>query len=280
MIASTRGDEGRELIESIVGLAEAADLDEDSERLALKPTQPRCPSPHLPSSTFTFSQPRSFAPPFCSSPYPFQSPKTFWLDPLALNEPALPPRDIIPYLGHGSTRFAGLMLWSIMKHSQTHCSHPHPPPLEVIRRGLQHCSTTRELNPPFVLDMVEARVQYIRDGGLAARLTVAGEVDLGMVVHGRIMREYRERGEEVDGRWLTCVALEEGVRDMVGPRVFDILERGAAGDGGEFVNGLMEGFKCRLYESCVCFGDGPRWHVDVVQGLVRNLMEKALQGRG
>lgn len=130
------------------------------------------------------------------------------------------------------------------------------------------------------MDMVEARLQHKQHGQVSPRLTAAGEVDLGDVINGRIRMEYRdERGEDVDRQWLTCVALEDYVRDVVGREVFGLLEMGAAGEAGELVNGLMKGFKCRLWENCVCFGDGPRWHVDVVQGLVRMLMERALQGR-
>ncbi|KAF4989064.1 hypothetical protein FGRMN_9394 [Fusarium graminum] len=41
-----------------------------------------------------------------------------WLDPLHYLRVSLPPQDILPYLGTGAESFAGLLFWSVMKHSQ------------------------------------------------------------------------------------------------------------------------------------------------------------------
>lgn len=282
MIASIRGDESPELLDSIQKLAEAADLDHESEKLASNTvalTQPKHLPPCVSSSIEDFSCDKIPLNLLASENRIKNQAKIFWLDPLALNEQSLPPHDIVPYLGQGSTRFASLILWSCMNHGLQRCDLAHSPPLEVISRSLQHSSVSQEISPTFVVDMIEARVQYIHHRRLSTRLTVAGEADLGDVINGRIRREYRGRGEDIDGTWLACEAVESCVRDMVGRKVFDLLEKGAAGDAGELVNRLMEEFKCRLWERCVCFGNGPRWHVDVVQGLVKILLEKALKGR-
>ncbi|KPM34373.1 hypothetical protein AK830_g12203 [Neonectria ditissima] len=197
-----------------------------------------------------------------------------WLDPLHYMRASLPPEDIIPYLGQGSKTFAGRLFWSVMEHSQIKCEREHSDRFTLIQRGLRHSKATQDLGSPFIQATVEARLEYKRIGSISPQYALAGEADLGVVLRDQIEKDYRSRGKD-PSLWLSSLAIERRLRVMVGNVTFGLLEMAARGEGSPPLRDLMDRVKCALYETCDCFGDGPRWNVNVVDGLFLDWIAEA-----
>jgi hypothetical protein len=190
-----------------------------------------------------------------------------WLDPLHYARISLPPGDIVPYLEHGADTFAGRLFWSVFEHVQKGCHHgQHDKPAALIQRSLTHSKAMQGVNPSFIQAMIEARLEYRNTGSISPRYMAAAEQDLTSVVSKQVKEDYRETGRDLS-QWLTCLGTENRVRRMFGVDVFRLLDRAVRGEGDIFLRNSMDNIKCRLYDSCVCFGDGPRWHVNVVDTL-------------
>lgn len=142
----------------------------------------------------------------------------------------------------------------------------HSKPAVMIQRGLAHSKAIQDIKPSFIQDMVEARVEYKKMGSINPKYAAAAERDLSAVVRGQVEDDYRARGKD-SAQWLSCVAIENRVRSIVGSTSFVLLEKAASGQGDPALRELMGSVKCRLYDSSICFGDGPRWNIDVVDEL-------------
>lgn len=194
-----------------------------------------------------------------------------WLDPLHYTRSSLPPEDIIPYLGRGSKTFAGRLFWSFMEHKQIGCKHSHPEPPVLIRGCLSHSNITKDATVSFIQATMEARREFARTGTINPEHAAAGEADLGVVLRDHILKEYDAQGK--DSRpWLTCIGIEERVKSMFGDDNFRLLENAARGEGGSDFQESLSSMNCRLYNTASCFGDGPRWNVNVVDSLFLQLV--------
>ncbi|KAK7432008.1 hypothetical protein QQZ08_001298 [Neonectria magnoliae] len=189
-----------------------------------------------------------------------------WLDPLHYMRVSIPPEDIIPYLGQGSMTFSGRLFWSVMEHSQIECKNQHPDRLVLLQRGLLHSKATRDLGFPFLQALVEARLEYKKTGSISPQYALAAEADIGWLLRDQVEKDYRSNGKD-PSLWLTSLGIEQRLRSMVGSATFSLLEMAARGEGNCALRDLLDRIKCALYETCNCFGDGPRWNVDVVDGL-------------
>jgi hypothetical protein len=201
---------------------------------------------------------------------------SMWLDPLHYIRVSMPPQDILPYLGPGAETFAGLLFWSVMEHYQTVCTRHNAQ--AVIQQGLKHSKATKDINPSFIETMAKARVEYKQTGSISQAHAVAAERDLGLVLCNLIETEYRSNGEDPN-QWLSCIGIEKQLRDEVDDDTLESLRRAALGEGNAVLQYLLEGVKCRLYDSCVCFGDGPRWNVDIIDQLFDPLVRRGIQGQ-
>ncbi|CAI6093838.1 unnamed protein product [Clonostachys chloroleuca] len=199
-----------------------------------------------------------------------------WVDPAHYMRVSLPPEDIIPYIGSGADTFAGRLFWSVMEHSQSGCTgrHVHPRLSDLMSKAVDHCKVTQEVNLSFVKAMAQARLEFKNTGSISPKNAAAGEPDLGMVICERIKRDYLERGKNPDV-WLPSVAIEAHLRRRIDdPAAFRLLEDAARGEGDPTLRTLLENIQCRLFDNTICFGDGPRWHVDVVDCLFLEWMER------
>lgn len=198
-----------------------------------------------------------------------------WLDPLHYTRASLPPEDILPYLGPGAKTFAGRLFWSMAEHGQTACNRPHLEPVILFQRGLMHSKVTQNLEVPFMQAMLETRLEYRRTGSISPKHAAAGEPDLGIVLRKRIEADYQARGED-PGSWLSCTAIEERAREILGVSAFGLLEEAAKGEGDPTLQDLLAILTCTVFEASVCFGDGPRCKVDVVDELFCEWIRKGL----
>ncbi|PNP81424.1 hypothetical protein FNYG_05230 [Fusarium nygamai] len=189
---------------------------------------------------------------------------SMWLDPLHYLRVSLPPQDILPYLGPGAETFAGLLFWSVMEHYQTVCTQHNAK--TVIQKGLEHSKATQDIKPSFIETMAKARVEYKQTGSISQAHAVAAEKDLGLVLCNLIETEYRSTGKDPD-QWLSCVGIEKRLRKTLSPDKLENMRKAVLGQGNTGLHYLLEDIKCRLYDSCVCFGDGPRWDVTYVDEL-------------
>ncbi|KAF4949142.1 hypothetical protein FSARC_13580 [Fusarium sarcochroum] len=198
---------------------------------------------------------------------------SMWLDPLHYMRISLPPQDILPYLGSGAESFAGLLFWSVMEHSQSACAQ-HKSEASA-KTGLGHSKATQSIKPSFVQTMAKARLEYKETGSISQEHGAAAEDDLGLVLCNLIEVDYRSRGKDPD-LWLSCVAIQHRIRKAVGDSTLTTLRTAANKQGDPVLQELLEDVKCSLYDSAVCFGDGPRWNVDVVDSLFAASIEYAL----
>jgi hypothetical protein len=198
-----------------------------------------------------------------------------WLDPLHYLRVSLPPQDILPYLGPGAESFGGLLFWSVMEHSQSGCaSHD----TAIIKSSLGHSKATQDIKPSFVHTMVRARIEYRKTGSISQEHAVAAEDDLGLVLCNLVEADYRSKGKDPN-QWLSCVAIEKRIRKAVGDPGISVLVRVANRQGNSALHSLLEEVLCRLFDNCVCFGDGPRWNIEVVDRLFAPLIMQALLAR-
>nr|RBQ94408.1 hypothetical protein FVER53263_21128 [Fusarium verticillioides] len=275
-----QGDERPEMLGIIRELAVAADL-EAPPQVAMIGTG--LSSTETSISDTTAVEADSFQGLFSDIPLPvspLQSTQyrlecSMWLDPLHYLRVALPPQDILPYLGPGAETFAGLLFWSVMEHYQTVCTQHNAK--TVIQKGLKHSKATQDIKPSFIETMAKARVEYKQTGSISQAHAVAAEKDLGLVLCNLIETEYRSTGKDPD-QWLSCIGIEKRLKKTMSDDSLESLRIAAHGSGDASLQCLLEDVKCRLYDSCVCFGDGPRWDVKIVDQLFAPFTRCGIEG--
>ncbi|KAI8960241.1 hypothetical protein F5Y11DRAFT_349708 [Daldinia sp. FL1419] len=287
LVNITRGDEHPELLNTIFDLAEAAGID------AKKPTRNDAVQPRLENvdgsngiptcvvngeediiieatsrdiirkdnhqENLGFGKSASL-----SSPERLRC--GIWLDHQHYMRVCIPPDDIIPYLGPGSRTFAGILFWSIMDHTRKKCTRNHTETTALIRRALDHSKATTNWTIAYIYAMAEARQEYKQTGSISAQHASAAEPDLPSIIRERIDADYHSRGMDPN-RWLSALGIEQRVKGMMGEDSFELLEIAARGEGDICLRESLQVVKCKLAENCICFGDGPRWNVDLVDAM-------------
>ncbi|KAF3055242.1 hypothetical protein GL218_07674 [Daldinia childiae] len=290
LVNLTRGDEHPELLNTIFDVAEAAGIDaKKPTHIAVQPI-----SKHVTRNKQTLmstadgeedivvkgtsrdiiqrssrkeNSGSSFTSSLASLPSPQRLTCGIWLDHQHYMRVSIPPDDIIPYLGPGSKTFAGILFWSIMDHARKQCTRSHTETTtSLIQRALDHSTATENWTITYIYAMVEARQEYRRTGSISAQYASAAERDLPNLMRNRIDADYHARGIDPN-QWLSAMGIEGRVKNMIGKDSFAILETAAKGEGSLSLQDSLEDMKCKLAENCVCFGDGPRWNVDVVDAL-------------
>ncbi|KAI0840137.1 hypothetical protein F5Y06DRAFT_249050 [Hypoxylon sp. FL0890] len=288
LVNTTRGDEHPELLNSIFDVAEAADI--NGHRLMQSPAvQPR--RKHISGNSQSYTSPvdseeditvnattgeytcktdnqaSSGSSPSAPSLASLQRLRCgIWLDHQHYMRVSIPPDDILPHLGKGAKTFAGIIYWCMLDHSQNKCTREHTEITALIQRGLHHSTVTEGWAITYIQAMVEARQEYRMTGSISPQYASAAEPDLGAVVRDQIKAEYHARGKDPD-QWLSAMGIEKRVKSVVDIDTFTTLESVARGEGEPFLRHLFEMTMCKLSETCICFGDGPRWSVDVVDRL-------------
>ncbi|KAH6950854.1 hypothetical protein DER45DRAFT_408912 [Fusarium avenaceum] len=276
-INTARGDERPEMLDALRDLAEAAELDIPST-LAIEMMSHK--KDRLPEEAITDINSSMVVDTWDVSLSLGPSPATqyrldcsVWLDPLHYLRVSLPPQDILPYLGPGAESFAGILFWSVMEHSQSGCARHGPETL--IKTGLGHSGPTKSIAPSFVQTMAKARIEYKQTGSISQAHAVAAEDDLGLVLCKLIEADYRSQGKDPD-QWLSCVAIEQRVKSKIGHSAFSTLTEVALRHTDGLLQCLLDEVQCKLYDTSVCFGDGPRWDVKIVDDLFATLIGHAL----
>lgn len=270
MIRNTRGDERPELLIALSNLSEAAETYFKPHKLSI----------NIEYNDASFRSPDQWQyskdgtmPPLSVTPVRGQD---IWLNPLHYMRISLPPSDIVAYLGSASKSLAGSLFWSMLEHSQTTCTRQHPSPTVLIQQGLSHSKALREIDTSFIRAMIKARLEFKYQGSISPKYASAAEADLPIVVHKRVELDYREMGKDPNS-WLSCLSIEKRLKRAVGESGFKILEAAARGEGEVNVVLLMDDAKCNLYDTAVCFGDGPRWNVGVVDGIFISVLGKLIE---
>jgi hypothetical protein len=278
---ASHGDERPEMLSALRDLAEAAKLD-------IPPTLSRELTSHkkgrLPekaitdiSSSMTGGTWENVSLSFSPSPATqYHLDCGVWLDPLHYLHVSLPPQDILPYLGPGAKSFAGILFWSVMEHSQSRCARHSPG--TPIKTGLGHSNATKGIKPSFIQTMAKARIEYKQTGSISQAHGVAAEDDLGLVLCKLVEADYRSQGKDPD-QWLSCVAIEQRVKNKIGHPALNTLTEVILGQKDEFLQYLLDEVQCKLYDTSVCFGDGPRWDVEKVDDLFPTLIGHVLGAR-
>uniref|UniRef100_A0A8H7K4R5 BZIP domain-containing protein n=1 Tax=Bionectria ochroleuca TaxID=29856 RepID=A0A8H7K4R5_BIOOC len=189
------------------------------------------------------------------------------LDPFHYMSISLPPEDIAPYLGAGSNTFASRLFWFMLEHSQGRCENNHEEPMQFHQRIVGHSQAMEGVSLSFAQTMVEARLQHRRTGFVAAEIASAAELDLSMVICTKVQEEYEKKGDNMT-QWMSCQGVEEHIQEILGEDTFTRLQGAFLENGHPFVKKEVEKLYCKLYDTFVCFGDGPRWTIDTVNELV------------
>ncbi|CAI6098890.1 unnamed protein product [Clonostachys chloroleuca] len=202
---------------------------------------------------------------------PENPPKPYYngirLDPFHYMSISLPPEDIVPYLGAGSNTFAGRLFWFMLEHSQGRCQNSHEEPREFHQRIVGHSQAMEGVSLSFAQTMVEARLQHRRTGFVAAEIASAAELDLAMVICTKVEEDYEKKGDSMT-QWMSCQAVEKHIQEILGEDTFTKLQGAFLENGHLFVKKEVEKLYRKLYDTFVCFGDGPRWTIDTVNELV------------
>ncbi|KAH7257900.1 hypothetical protein BKA59DRAFT_122104 [Fusarium tricinctum] len=273
-INATHGDERPEMLNALRDLAEAAELDIPSTLAGEIISHKKDRLPEKPITEISSNMTGGAWEDVCLSLGP--SPATqyrldcgVWLDPLHYLRVSLPPQDILPYLGPGAESFAGILFWSVMEHSQSGCARHGPEAL--IKTGLGHSTPTKSIAPSFIQTMAKARIEYKQTGAISQAHAVAAEDDLGLVLCKLVEADYRSQGKDPN-QWLSCVAIEQRVKNKIGHSALSTLTEVALGHADVLFQHLLDEVQCKLYDTSVCFGDGPRWDVEIVDDLFAALI--------
>ncbi|KAF4460224.1 hypothetical protein FALBO_12990 [Fusarium albosuccineum] len=261
-VDAVHGDERPELLNVIFDLAATAGLDTTRPR-------PQKPVMHIEDEDITINaatggfihrsrDPIGSASSNLSPAKPQRLDCCISWDPQHYRRVSLPPQDIIPYLGPGAKTFAGRLFWSVMEHAESGCKDMHPDRSTVVKSGLGHSKATQNVKTSFIQRMVKARLEYKKTGSISPEHASAAEDDLGMVLRNSIETDYRSRGKD-PGQWLSCVAIEQRVEKIAGRSAFIALEKAVQEEGDAALQESSSAVKCRLFDTAVCFGDGPRW---------------------
>ncbi|CAH0047654.1 unnamed protein product [Clonostachys solani] len=203
--------------------------------------------------------------------FPDKSPKLHYngirLNPFHYMSISIPPADIVPYLGAGSKTFAGRLFWFMLEHSQGRCENNHEGPVDFHQRIAGHSQAMEGVSLSFAKTMVEARLQHRRTGFVAAEIASAAELDLAMVICTKVQEEYEKKGDNM-AQWMSCQAVEEHIQEILGEDTFTRLQGAFLEDGHPFARKEVEKLYCKLFDTFVCFGDGPRWTIHTVNELV------------
>lgn len=279
LVDALTGSESAELLQAVSSLARDAGVSVDSskqqqqEEVELVVEWGQCATKSSTDKSSSSSLLLACKPQTPPPPPPSSSLFGAWFDPLHYIRLSSAPADLLPYLGPGATTFAGRLFWWGLEQSAASTT-----ALATIQRGLAHSDATRAVPLDFILQMAAARLEYRRSGSIGPPLaTTAGEADLAGAMRDGIEAEYRARGRDLRV-WLTCVGVERYVRMLLGDERFGWLERVEKGEGGdERLVALWEQCRCRLYATGVCFGDGPRWHVQTIHRLFLGWMSEAVR---
>ncbi|KAI1012854.1 hypothetical protein LB504_008521 [Fusarium proliferatum] len=269
LLDAAQGDERPEMLDILRELALAADIEAPP---SVSQIETACSGNDTSDNDTTTANEKSIQSFYSDIPLPvtpsqstqYRLECSMWLDPLHYLRVSLPPQDILPYLGAGAETLAGLLFWSVMEHYQTVCTQHNAK--TVIQKGLKHSKATQDIKPSFIETMAKARVEYKQTGSISQAHAVAAEKDLGLVLCNLIETEYRSTGKDPD-QWLSCIGIEKRLRKTMSDDLLETLRNAALGDGNAVLQYQLEDVKCRLYDSCVCFGDGPRWDVKMVDEL-------------
>jgi hypothetical protein len=243
VVQNTRGDEHPDLLDAISSLSDTAEL--------------HFPAAPAPLVTRTRSS-------------TVQVPDV-WLNPLQYMRISLPPSDIVAYLGRESTSLAGSLFWSMLEHSQIRCSSHHDPATVNLHRALSHSKAIQDIDTSFVQAMISARVEYKHMGFISPKYAPAAEQDLSLVIHQRVELDYRETGKNPD-QFISCLGIQKHLSGVVGRPGFDMLEQAARNEGRAGLIKAMNTAKCKLYDTAICFGDGPRWDIRIVNGIFLDVL--------
>ncbi|KAI0383590.1 hypothetical protein F5Y04DRAFT_250549 [Hypomontagnella monticulosa] len=283
LVNTTRGDERQELLSAIADVAEAADTDIKAIEYRPKSSCGNCHNPverkmrkdQIVIDAGTRDLYRGEDPKTGEKAIPPPLPPTtslprlqcgIWIEDMYYMQISVPPDDILPYIGAGSKTFAGIIFWSIMDHTQNKCTREHTDVNTLIKKSIGHSKFTEDWTISYILAMVEARQEYRGTGSISSRYASAVDQDLGIVVGNRVKDEYRAKGMDPD-KWLSATGIERHIRSIVGDEAFTVLDTAVRGDGDVDLRSWFEDIQCKLCETCICFGDGPRWHVDLVDEL-------------
>ncbi|CAF3607573.1 unnamed protein product [Fusarium graminearum] len=283
LLDEARGDERPEMLDILRDLADAADLNIPatlSSKASITTTKLTNTTPEgfdtfetslVPSQIIDIPLNLKTFPAASTTQYRLDC--SVWLDPLHYLRVSIPPQDLLPYIGPGAETFAGLLFWSVMEHSQSGCLRHDV--VSNVKACLGHSSVTRDIKPTFIQTMARARIEYKKTGSISQEHAVAGEDDLGLLLCKLVEDDYRSNGKDPN-QWLSCVSIEKRIKRAIGDYRLGFLTLAADGQANSTLHSLLEVVLCKLYDSSVCFGDGPRWDVKVVDQLFAPLIMQTL----
>ncbi|KAK3685195.1 hypothetical protein B0T22DRAFT_517070 [Podospora appendiculata] len=230
-----------------------------------------------------------------------------WFEPDRIIRIAHPPRDVVPYIGEGMHTLAGTLYWagmgcalSVLRKAirgqqaktppyQTSLSTSNIDPQRARATAAAHArmqrmfqTTLRLVSQQTVHDMIHARFLWRKLGYLAGDHP-GRDPDLPVRILAGILREYNRASADGELRsWLTPVDVEALVRVRLGGgpgggwAPWAAALRGCGG-GADMESvavrvGMVKRLVDMIAEHGVCFGDGPRWRVDLVEGAVDRWM--------
>jgi hypothetical protein len=196
-----------------------------------------------------------------------------WMNPFHYMPLTSPPEDIIPYLGDARFTLAGQMFWTVLEHGQSALERVQLHKTwedfldPVVRRMMTHSKPLASMEPVALKAMVDSRLEYRNFGYITSHSAIEAEASANMELHKLIKEDYLSRGKDPN-MWLTPFAVEWRVRAILGNTLFAMLETASRSPESSIAHQSVKGIVKKLVDNFVCFGDGPRWAVWVVDEVI------------
>ncbi|KAH8652140.1 hypothetical protein BX600DRAFT_441047 [Xylariales sp. PMI_506] len=194
-----------------------------------------------------------------------------WMNPMRHMRITATPDGIIPYVGLKQYTLASRLFWAVLEHVTVPCrAHAH----EVLdleadmcrpcfRRMMGDCEPLRGLTPRFIVAIAESRLQYRRVGYMSGDYGGAADSDILTIMAAAARRDYAARGQDLNV-WLSPHAVEGWFVATLGAGALRRLYDATVSPESSAAHRLYMATIEEMVAHYVCFGDGPRWNVTVV----------------
>jgi hypothetical protein len=183
------------------------------------------------------------------------------------------PPDIVPFLGLHAYSVAGQIFWFAIAYIYSAIKAlvgPSPPPDAHVVASSVFGLALRNFSLPNLLAILHGRLLFRKQGWIAGDHD-GRNADPTKALFSSPLDTY---GPLLTNTYRDASDVENHLREKLGSN-FATFEATLRGQQGVQQTSLMKGLMTVLARSAICFGDGPRWKLDLVGAIANRWMEES-----